>query len=177
MLPNYYKEVVQDLIPQIESRYNTWCEDYSDEGIKASRDHRAWAGFSRGSVETWNLLNRDFEYFRYWFPMSAGVMPEGVSADELEEKGFTLEEKIAYVREPLEAHPELPYFLMITYEFTEGRETFGDRDFLQSLYEQDIFSYGQDPEVNNMYFTASTYRHLDYYMPRYLYQARNILFK
>lgn len=177
MLPYYYKEVVQDLIPQIESRYNTYCDDYSDEGIKASRDHRAWAGFSRGSVETWNLMNRDFEYFRYWFPMSAGVMPEGVSADELEEKGFTLEEKIAYVREPLEAYPELPYFLMITYEFTEGRETFGDRDFLQALYEQDIFSYGQDPEVNNMYFTASTYRHLDYYMPRYLYQARNILFK
>ena len=178
MLPNYYIEVIHDLIPQIESRYNVYCEDFSEEGIKASRDHRAWAGFSRGSVETWNLMNRDFEYFRYWFPMSAGVMPEGVSADELEEKGYTLDEKIAYVREPVEKNPELPFFLMITYEFPEGRDVFSDKDFLQALYEQqDLFSYGQNPEVNNMYFTASTYRHLDYYMPRYLYQARNILFK
>lgn len=177
MLPNYYKEVVQDLIPQIESRYNVYCEDFSEEGIKSSRDHRAWAGFSRGAVETWNLLNRDFEYFRYWFPMSAGVMPEGVSADELEEKGFTREETVAYVREPFEKNPELPFFLMMTFEWPDMSKGFSNAELLQDLYAQtDLFSYGLDPEENNMYFTVSNYRHLDYYMPRYLYQARNILF-
>ena len=177
VLPYYYKEVIQDLIPQIESRYNVYCEDFSPEGIKASRDHRAWAGFSRGAVETWNLLNRDFEYFRYWFPMSAGVMPEGVSADELEEKGFTEEEKIAYVREAFEANPELPFFLMMTFEWPDLKGEFSNADLLKGLYDQsDLFSYGQNPEENNMYFTVSDYRHLDYYMPRYLYQARNILF-
>lgn len=174
--PRYWKEVIEDLIPQIESRYNVYCEDFSDEGIKATRDHRAWAGFSRGAVNTWDLFFHDFEYFRYWFPMSASIMPEGVAARSVEEGGYTTEEKLAMVRKVIEDNADLPFFLMMTFEHPE--EEIARDDFLQGIYDMtDVFSYGLDPAVNNLYFTTSTYKHLDYYIPRYLYNALDVLFK
>lgn len=69
--PNYYREVVEDLIPAVESQLNVYCEDFSEEGIKATRDHRAWAGYSRGSLCTYYMFYHDLEYFKYWMPMSA----------------------------------------------------------------------------------------------------------
>ena len=147
MLPNYYIEVIHDLIPQIESRYNVYCEDFSEEGIKASRDHRAWAGFSRGSVETWNLMNRDFEYFRYWFPMSAGVMPEGVSADELEEKGYTPSvygnSKTFTTRLALEK-------LNKYNKWYAGYPEAGNYDYPLYPYEFDLWQYTETGKVNGI---------------------------
>ncbi|MBQ1975635.1 MAG: ParB/RepB/Spo0J family partition protein, partial [Ruminococcus sp.] len=49
-IPNFYKEVIQDIIPAVEMKYNTYLTDPSAEGIKATRDHRAFTGYSRGSV-------------------------------------------------------------------------------------------------------------------------------
>ena len=37
----YHEEVVKDLIPAVESQLNVYCTDFSPEGIKATRDHRA----------------------------------------------------------------------------------------------------------------------------------------
>ena len=42
----------------------------SAEAIKASRDHRAFSGYSRGAVMTWRMLHYGFEYFKYFAPMS-----------------------------------------------------------------------------------------------------------
>ena len=48
----YHNELVQDLIPAVEGRYSTFAEDTSLEGLRASRDHRAFCGFSMGTVAT-----------------------------------------------------------------------------------------------------------------------------
>ena len=45
---NYHNELINDLIPAVESRYSTYAESVSDEHLKASRDHRAFGGFSMG---------------------------------------------------------------------------------------------------------------------------------
>ena len=45
---NYWKEVIEDIIPAVEPKYNTYLSDPSPEGIKATRDHRAFSGYSRG---------------------------------------------------------------------------------------------------------------------------------
>lgn len=42
------QELVNDLIPIVENRYHTYTENTDMTGIKASREHRATAGFSRG---------------------------------------------------------------------------------------------------------------------------------
>lgn len=39
---NFHNELVNDLIPAVESRYSTYAEDTTPEGLKKSRDHRGF---------------------------------------------------------------------------------------------------------------------------------------
>ncbi len=70
---NYHHELVNDLMPAVESRYSTYAEDTSPEGLAASRDHRGFGGFSMGSVATWRTFQNCLDYFRYFLPMSCGT--------------------------------------------------------------------------------------------------------
>ena len=51
---SFREELRNDLMPAVESRYSTWAETTDDEGFAASRDHRAFAGLSRGAVTTYH---------------------------------------------------------------------------------------------------------------------------
>ena len=53
---NYHNELVNDLIPAVEGTYSTYAEETSPEGLRASRDHWAFCGFSMGSVATWRTF-------------------------------------------------------------------------------------------------------------------------
>lgn len=70
---NYHNELVNDLMPAVESRYSTYAEDTSPEGLAAARDHRGFGGFSMGSVATWRTFQNCLDYFRYFLPMSCGT--------------------------------------------------------------------------------------------------------
>ena len=70
---NYHNELINDLIPAIESAYSTYAESASPEDIKASRNHRGFGGFSMGSVATWRTFQYCLDYFRYFLPMSCGT--------------------------------------------------------------------------------------------------------
>ena len=64
------QELVNDLIPIVESRYHTYAETTDTEGIEASRDHRAIGGFSMGAVTTWYAFDETLNAFRYFMPVS-----------------------------------------------------------------------------------------------------------
>ncbi len=52
-LTTFEKELREDIIPLVESRYSTYAAgDTSEAGLKASRAHRAIAGFSKGGRYT-----------------------------------------------------------------------------------------------------------------------------
>lgn len=70
---NYHHELVNDLIPAVESRYSTFAQDVSLRGLAASRDHRGFGGFSMGAVATWRTFENALDYFRYFLPMSCGT--------------------------------------------------------------------------------------------------------
>lgn len=70
---NYYHELLNDLIPAVESKYSGYAEGVSTEELIAARDHRAFGGFSMGSVATWRTFQNALDYFRYFFPMSCGT--------------------------------------------------------------------------------------------------------
>ena len=73
----FHNELVNDLIPAVEGHYHTWADgDTSAEGLRASRDHRGFGGFSMGSVNTWHTFQYCLDYFRYFMPMS-GNMGDG----------------------------------------------------------------------------------------------------
>ena len=64
------QELVNDLIPVVESRYRTYAETTDAEGIETSRDHRAIGGFSMGAVTTWYAFDETLDAFRYFMPVS-----------------------------------------------------------------------------------------------------------
>lgn len=87
---NYHNELMNDLIPAVEGRYSTYAEDVTPEGIKASRDHRAFGGFSMGSVTTWHTFLNCLDAFRYFMPSSGAIDPTGNRLDQaVAESGYT----------------------------------------------------------------------------------------
>lgn len=167
---NYCTEVIESIIPAVEARYNTYLENTSPEGIRAARDHRAFSGYSRGAVATWRMLNKCFDYFRWYAPMSCMTHCDRGVKDIV-----TPEEVIEYVTSPVRANPDLPFFIYAT----NG----GDSDIaemteqMKYLTKQDCFSYGTDPAKNNFYFSRSDYYHTDYLVPYYLWNSLKVLFR
>ena len=61
---SFREELRNDLMPAVESKYATWAETADDAGFAASREHRAFAGLSRGAVTTANsVLCGSLDYF------------------------------------------------------------------------------------------------------------------
>ena len=76
----FHKELINDLIPAVESKYHTYASSTDIEGIKASRGHRAFGGFSMGAATTWNQVIYSIDYIKYFLPMSGdcwAVEPNG----------------------------------------------------------------------------------------------------
>lgn len=173
----YHLEVVEDLIPAVESQFNVYCTDFSLEGIKASRDHRAWTGYSRGSMCTWYMFHENFEYFAYWMPMSAPI-----SVGNTLDSETTLEEAYNYLKAPVEANPDLDFFIFATAggkSDKAGTNNLADNMHAQIEYileQGDLFSFGADPAVNNLYFIRSDFSHNHMYVPYSLANAADVLF-
>lgn len=60
---NYHNELVNDLIPAVETTVSTYAEDTTPEALQASRDHRAFCCFSMGSVADIPVLSGLFPVF------------------------------------------------------------------------------------------------------------------
>ncbi len=71
------QELIEDIIPQIESKCRTYASSASREDIVASRDHRAIAGFSMGGVCTWYVFIQQMQAFRWFLPISEASWDDG----------------------------------------------------------------------------------------------------
>lgn len=85
----YHHELVNELIPAVEGRYSTWAETTTPEGLRASRDHRGFGGFSMGSVTTWHTFQYCLDYFRYFMPMSGNMGDGGWAAEVVRASDWT----------------------------------------------------------------------------------------
>lgn len=66
----FHQDFEENLMSAVEGRFHTYANSASDEDLRASRDHRAFGGFSLGSVTTWQIFVHDYDYVRYFLPMS-----------------------------------------------------------------------------------------------------------
>ena len=66
----FHRDLRENLIPFVESRYHTYAQDVTGEGLRASREHRAFGGFSLGAVTTWYQFIYNLDYIKYFVPMS-----------------------------------------------------------------------------------------------------------
>ena len=73
---SFREELRNDLMPSVESRYATYAESIDPEGFRKSRDHRAFAGLSRGAVTTCHsAFCGSLDYFS-WFGMFSAYRTE-----------------------------------------------------------------------------------------------------
>ena len=109
---NFPDELVEDIIPAVESQVRTYAEDTTLEGIVASRDHRCIAGFSLGGVAAWNTFLKQMQAFKWYLPISqaswddgedglTGIMNSDISAETLyeavKEQGYGPEDFMLFV--------------------------------------------------------------------------------
>lgn len=85
----FHNELVNDPIPAVESKYSTYAKSVTTDGLRKSRDHRGFGGFSMGSVNTWNTFRYCLDYFRYFMPMSGSYSIDGqYMADLVRQQGY-----------------------------------------------------------------------------------------
>lgn len=79
---NYHHELIHDLLPAVANHFSTYARSEKLDDLKASRDHRAFCGFSMGSVTTWRTFENALDYFRYFFPSSGTISSRGTEVAE-----------------------------------------------------------------------------------------------
>lgn len=66
----FQKELAAEMIPAVESSVNGYCQDFSPAGIRATRNHRAFGGFSMGAATTWFALLENLDAIATFLPFS-----------------------------------------------------------------------------------------------------------
>lgn len=72
-IATFHNELISDIIPVVENKYNTYCTTTGAitlDDIKATREHRAFGGFSMGSACTWYVFANCLDYIKYYVPLS-----------------------------------------------------------------------------------------------------------
>ena len=89
----FHRDFEENLMPTVEGRFHTYAKSASNEDLKASRDHRAFGGFSLGSVTTWLQFCYDTDYIRYFLPMSGSCWYYGAYGD------FQIERNVDFIEQ------------------------------------------------------------------------------
>ncbi|WP_022760758.1 alpha/beta hydrolase [Butyrivibrio sp. AD3002] len=83
---NFRYEIRKDLIPAVESKYSGFSDkNVSEENLIKTRDHRAFAGLSLGSMTTYRAaFYNNFDLFAWYGPFSGCCGPFGDHSVEVE---------------------------------------------------------------------------------------------
>lgn len=169
------KEMRDDLMPAVESTYRTYAETTDDAGFIASREHRAFAGFSRGCYACWHQFFHSLDR-AYWFmPFSANI--SGAAEMTLD---MPVEEQIGMLKDALAAQSEYKDSFFIYAACGSKRDMMYDvnADLIKAMIaDSEDFSYGTDRSVNNLCFCSSTELHQTLVSRFYFYNAFDVVFK
>lgn len=163
-------ELRNDIIPVIEATYSTYAADTTPEGLAASRDHRAMAGLSMGSMTTWRSgIIQCLDLFSWFGNMSAATAaePEIAVADTNEK-----------IIPAIEAAHEQGYDInmMISFNGTEdialSSHVLMHHEFLKWMENSDLLRVGE-----NYDFLVSDGAHMFNSWNMYLYDCLKVFFK
>ena len=133
---NYHNELINDLVPAVESKYSTYAKSTSHEDIVASREHRAFGGFSMGSVTTWHTFVNNLDSFKY-FITSSGAIDDDLIDESVQKQGYTPND----------------YFIM-SFTGTEDFAGSGFTSLIESLLDKPSHNFvaGTNENNGNLYF-------------------------
>lgn len=91
---HFCHELRRDLIPAVETAFSSYAAgDVSEENLVRTRNHRAFAGLSLGSMTTYRAaFYRNFDLFSWYGPFSGCCGPKGDRGREVERIRKTLAE-------------------------------------------------------------------------------------
>ncbi len=98
-LRQFHRDFRENLMPAVEGTWRTHAGTTADEDLKASRDHRAFGGFSLGSATTWEEFCHDAGYIRFFLPMSGSCLHYGAFGDFQTKRNVDHLEKAAAVKD------------------------------------------------------------------------------
>ena len=169
------KEMRNDIMPAVESTYRTYAETIDDTGFIASRDHRAFGGFSRGCYACWHQFFNSLDRAKWFMPFSANISSADVMGLDM-----PVDEQVKLVKEALTAQPEYRDDFFI-YAACGGK-----RDMMYEvnaalmtalIADTEDFSFGLNPAENNLYYTISNELHTTELSRFYMYNAFDVIFK
>ncbi|MBQ8160760.1 MAG: hypothetical protein IJ083_08395 [Clostridia bacterium] len=169
------KEMRDDIMPLVESTFRTYAETTDDAGFIASRDHRAFAGFSRGCYACWHQFFHSLDRAKYFMPFSANISgAEEMSLD------MPVEEQIQMIKDALDAQADYRNDFFIYAACGGKRDMMYDVNaalISAMIQDTDDFSFGTDSSVNNLYYAISGELHQTLMSRFYLYNAFDVVFR
>ncbi len=169
------KEMRNDIMPAVESTYRTYAETTDDAGFIASRDHRAFAGFSRGCYACWHQLFHSLDRAKWYMPFSANIS----SATEMG-LDMPVEEQMQLLKDALNAQSDYKNDFFIYAACGGKRDMMYDVNaalISAMVADTDDFSYGMNPAENNLYYSISGEIHQTLMSRFYFYNAFGVVFK
>lgn len=137
---NYHRELANDLVPAIESHFSTYAPDVTERGLVQSRNHRAFCGFSMGSVTTWHTFQYCLNYFRYFFPSSGALTNNGkLLARFVKEQGYGPQD----------------FFIFAASGTADFAYTGFTAQIKAMAAEKAMFTVAPDEEVGNLYYLVA----------------------
>ncbi|WP_242856155.1 alpha/beta hydrolase [Ruminiclostridium josui] len=171
----FHEELIKNVVPLVETTYNTYAKSASLEDLKASREHRAFGGFSMGSVTTWYTFIHCLDYFKYYMPLSGDCWILGEKAGS--EKATLTAEYLAKVAKDSGYTPQDYYLFCATGSLDIAYPNLKPQiDAMKEL--KDTFIYSSDTKKGNFYFIVSDGgTHAWNWVNQYIYDILPDLFK
>ena len=164
----FHRDFEENLMPTVEGKFHTYAKSASDEDLKASRDHRAFGGFSLGSVTTWLQFCYDTDYLRYFLPMSGSCWYYGTYGDFQIERNVDFIEQLVKDKD-LDARGYFIYHAVGTQDAVKGQSI----DMAEEMLERsDVFT----PEHYVFHLKDGGYHDFDA-VQEYLYNALPLFFR
>ena len=163
----FHRDFEENLMSAVEGKYRTYAASTSDEDLKASRDHRAFGGFSLGSVTTWLQFCYDYDYIRWFLPMSGSCWYYGTYGD------FRFEDNVDFIEQLVkdENLDERGYFIYHAVG-TEDAVKSQSINMADEMLSRDIFT----PEHYVFYQKDGGYHDFNA-VQEYLYNALPLFFR
>lgn len=171
----FHEELIDQIVPLVETQYHTYAASADKKDLKASREHRAFGGFSMGSVTTWYTFINCLDYFKYYMPLSGDCWVLGQTAG-----GSRAKETAEYLARAAKNSGYKPqdYCLFcatgsldIAYPNLKPQI-----DEMKKL--KDTFIYSSDTKKGNIYFIVSdSGTHAWNWVNQYIYDILPDLFK
>ena len=164
----FHLDFENHLMPAVEGKYHTWARSVSNEDLKASRDHRAFGGFSLGAVTTWLQLYHDADYIRWFLPMSGACLYCGSFSDLQTKRNVDLLEEIVRDKD-LEERGYFVFHAAGTLDWLQGQSV--------AMAEEMMAREGAFPPEHYVFYRKEGGCHDYDAVQEYLYNALPLFFR